>query len=270
MNQVNWGFNNHQQPTATILELHRRNAILCGVTGIHVGLLFVFVIGIVLDPRTVAGDPVWLKPVKFAASIALFTATLGWLAHHLSVPDRFLRRVSIGIAAATLVEITLIGGQAARGVESHFNNTTGLDAAIYTAMGVTILVMTALVAWLLVHSWHRTLTVAPAFAWSIRCGIVLFVVGALEGGAMVALGDHAAGSGPSLPVFGWVLSGDFRMAHFLGLHALQVLPIVGYLTAVGSEQKRLKHPCRVVTLVAAGYAVILLVVFAYALVPTIN
>jgi hypothetical protein len=38
-----------------------------------------FVIGILIDLRSVAGDPAWLKPAKFAASIALFTATLSWL-----------------------------------------------------------------------------------------------------------------------------------------------------------------------------------------------
>ncbi len=79
MKQITVEFKSLSQPIQTVLELYHRNSILFGVAGLHVGLLVVFVIGIILDPRTVAGDPVWLKPAKFAASIALFTATLGWL-----------------------------------------------------------------------------------------------------------------------------------------------------------------------------------------------
>ncbi|MFC7009651.1 hypothetical protein [Halalkalicoccus salilacus] len=94
-----------------------------------------------------------------------------------------------------LLEITLIGGQAARGIESHFNNTTALNTAIYLIMGITILAMTILVAWLLIQSWKQAFDVAPAFAWGIRFGIALFVLGALEGGAMVTQEPT-----PSVPV----------------------------------------------------------------------
>ena len=270
MKHANAGFRRLGQPTQTVLELHQRNFILFGVAGLHLGLLVVFVIGIIFDPRTVAGDPAWLKPAKFAASIALFSATLGWLGHHLPVPDRTLRRVSLGVAVAALLEITLIAGQATRGVESHFNDTTALNTAIYMTMGVTILAMTGLVAWLLIQSRHREFDIAPAFAWGIRFGIALFVLGALEGGTMVALGTNAVGSGPVLPVFGWVLSGDFRAAHFLGLHALQVLPIVGYLATVGGKRYWLQRPVRVVMVVAVVYAVVLFIVFAHALIPVVG
>lgn len=270
MKQITVELKSLSQPIQTVLELYHRNSTLFGVAGLHVGLLVVFVIGIILDPRTVAGDPVWLKPAKFAASIALFTATLGWLGHHLPVPDRTLRRVSLGIAVAALLEITLIGGQAARGIESHFNNITALNTAICLIMGITILAMTILVAWLLIQSWKQAFDVAPAFAWGIRFGIALFVLGALEGGAMVTLGTNSVGSGPALPVLGWVLSGDFRVAHFLGLHALQVLPLVGYVASVGGERNRLQRPVQVVTIVAIGYAVILFIAFTFAFSPVVG
>lgn len=270
MKQVNIGFKRLGPPTQIVQELRHRNLILFRVAGIHAGLLVVFVIGILLDPRTVGGDPVWLKPAKFAGSIALFTATLGWLGHHLPVPDRTIRRVSLGIAASALLEITLISGQATRGVESHFNDTTALNTAIYTTMGITILIMTLLVAWLLIQSWNQKFDVAPAFAWGIRFGIALFVLGAIEGGAMVALGTNAVASSSALPVLGWALSGDFRVAHFLGLHALQVLPIVGYFAKVGGERYGLQRPLRVVLIIGAGYTVVLLAVFTHALIPVIG
>ena len=37
------------------------------------------IIGLAVDPRVITGAPAWLKPAKFAASIAIYTVTLAWL-----------------------------------------------------------------------------------------------------------------------------------------------------------------------------------------------
>ena len=69
--------------------------------------------------------------------------------------------------------------------------------------------------------------------WGIRLGIILFLAGAVVGGWINSLGGHTVGAadgGAGLPFLNWsVNAGDLRIAHALGLHGLQVMPLLGYL-----------------------------------------
>src|SRR4051812_3970595 len=88
------------------------------------------VAGIFLDPRTITGVPAWLKPAKFAISIAIYAGTLAWIFQFITVQRRFVQWLGIITAVALAVEIVIIDLQAARGTTSHFNNNTPLDAAL--------------------------------------------------------------------------------------------------------------------------------------------
>ena len=214
-----------------------------------IAALGVFGAGQLIDPRLVGGAPVWLKPAKFAASIAIYTLTLTWIFQFLPDWPRLRRHVSRLTAISLIVEIVIIAFQAARGVISHFNVGTTLDATLFAIMGVAIVVQTLTSVAVAVAVWRQRFA-SPAIGWAIRLGLTMMIVGASLGGLMTRptdaqlasarasgrmaiAGAHTVGAadgGPGLPGTGWsVEHGDLRVPHFMGLHALQVLPLFAWL-----------------------------------------
>src|SRR5688572_23359794 len=71
-------------------------------TGIAMLVLLVFAtVGIAVDDREITGAPAWLKPAKFAASIALYAFTLAWIFGSLEAWPR-TRRI-VGRLTATVL-----------------------------------------------------------------------------------------------------------------------------------------------------------------------
>jgi hypothetical protein len=146
---------------------------------------------------------------------------------------RTRRRLSAVIAGTMTFEIACIVGQAARGTTSHFNQSTGVDAIVFALMGLAITVNTLAVA--AMWWWLRRDTPADRVGYltGVRLGLALFVLGSLQGFVIVANGSHSLpgpDGGPGLPFLNWSVDrGDLRVAHFIGLHALQALPLLGYL-----------------------------------------
>src|SRR6478609_5931695 len=100
-------------------------------------------VAMLIDPRQLMGASVWLKPAKFAASIATMSVTL--VLRHLRVPPTGARRAVAIIASMGALEQVVITLQAARGVPSHFNATSAFNTALFTTMGIGITVMTVAV-----------------------------------------------------------------------------------------------------------------------------
>ncbi|MGY3087788.1 hypothetical protein ACVWYF_000814 [Hymenobacter sp. UYAg731] len=213
--------------------LHRVNPVLSYTGWLNVALAVLALTLLPLDHRLVTGALVWAKPLKFALSITAFVWTLGWLLADLpAAAQRSVSVISWGVAVSMVVEQAVIFAQAARGTSSHYNNTTALNAILFGLMGVFILVNTLMSVWALYLAWRYQPFGPGGYVWGLRLGLLVFVVGSVLGGFMIHNQQHTVGApdgGPGLPGLGWSnRAGDLRIAHFLGMHALQVLPLLGW------------------------------------------
>jgi hypothetical protein len=237
-------------------EWHRPLTLFAAAAGV---LAVLFCVGLVVDGRTVLGEPVWLKPLKFAVSFGLYTATLAWMFALFPRWRRTLWTLGTAVTAACVLETVIITYQAARGQRSHFNYTTPMDAQLQELMGmgaVVLLLGTLAIGALLV--WQRR--VDRPMSWAIRIGVLVSVAGmaigplmtqptpdqeaVLETGAEAhTVGAHtvdAPDGGPGLPVTSWSTEGgDLRIAHFVGLHGLQALPLLALGLGAAAPRVRL-------------------------------
>ena len=187
------------------------------------------VAGIFLDSRIVTGAALWLKPAKFALSMAIYAGTLAWMFQHITVQRRFVRRLGIITALMGIIEIVIIDLQAARGTTSHFNIATLLDAALFGVMGLSILILWLASVGICIALFRQPFA-DRAWGWSLRLGMLITVIGSIAGGMMVHYGSHTVGAadgGTGLLGLGWSSRhGDLRIPHFFGLHGMQVIPLL--------------------------------------------
>ena len=133
-----------------------------------------------------------------------------------------------------LLEAVYITLQAARGRRSHFNFDTQFEVTMYSMMGIGALLLVFAAIALAIQLLRKGQRERPGY----RLGSVLGLsFGALAtigfAGYMSLSGSHWVGEHPvggaDIPFFGWSREvGDMRPAHFVALHMMQTLPIVGY------------------------------------------
>lgn len=224
---------------ARVLDWHRPLMLLSAAMAVTA---VVSLVGLVVDDRVLVGSPIWLKPFKFSVSLGIYGVTWAWLMSLRPRPSRLLWWAGTVIAVASAVEMAVLLTQVVRGRMSHFNTSTPLDGALFSVMGMTVTVLwtATLVAALLLA--FRRLGDRPAQR-AIRLGMGISLVGLALGGLMLGqdsgvegiTGAHSVGvpdGGPGMPITGWsTTGGDLRVPHFVGMHALQALPLLAMALA---------------------------------------
>lgn len=221
-----------------------------------------------LDARTLNGINVWIKPLKFEVSLAVQLLSVAWLMLFLQERrGRLVRGLAIAMAAAAFFEIAYIVLQASRGEASHYNVGTPVARLMYALMGFGAVLLVATSGWIGALILRQGDTSRP-IVFAAGLGLVLgSVVGGITGAYMSSQTGHWVGGQPTdlggLPIFGWSRTGgDLRVAHFFGLHLIQILPIAAWIGA-GILPARLQKPT--IVGVAAVVCLLTLAVFVQAL-----
>jgi hypothetical protein len=221
--------------TALFREIARRDRVLAVWGWVFLGLFVLTACAAGFDGRTVLGINPWVKPMKFMISTPIFLWTLAWLAGHLPRRGRAMSVIAWGTSLMMAGVVACVSLQSARGIPSSFNVSTPFNTAVYAMLGVTILITAALVGWFLVLYFREDVRLDRAYLWGIRLGIMVFILGSLQGVLMSWYAAHTVGApdgGPGLPLVNWsTRAGDLRVAHMLGIHALQVIPFFGWLVS---------------------------------------
>jgi hypothetical protein len=273
----------HRPPIVTrhALTWHRPLLVLaCGM----LALVAVSLMGLMVDQRVLLGAPIWAKPFKFAVSILVYAVTLSWLAGLIPKHRRLAWWAGTIAALALLIEMVIITGAVIAGTASHFNVATPFHAALWATMAISIVVV-----WLITLLVGALLAFArlgdSARTWAVRGAVVLGLAGmalaflmtsptsAQLGNFQGIAGAHAVGvadGGPGLPILGWsTMAGDLRVPHFVGMHALQVLPLAVVLLEIGARRVPALHRVQtrrnLVIMLSALYAAVIAILTVQAL-----
>ncbi len=173
----------------------------------------------------------WYKPFKFAFSTFLFSWAMAWYCYYL--PNFNITLFNWTVIILLGFEIIYIAFQANKGELSHFNLSTPTYAALYSMMAIAATLVTLYTAYVGILFFTNSFPELPDYyVWAIRLAIFIFVIFSFEGFAMGSRLNHSVGAlndNSNWFIVGWSKTvGDLRVSHFIGMHALQVLPILSY------------------------------------------
>ncbi len=218
--------------TGFFTELRKRNSALYYFGWINLAGALLCIIMTQADGTQVLGISAWIKPIKFFISTTIFCWTMGWLLDYLQEPRKTSVYSRMVIAVLSFENIYILF-RASRGEMSHFNISSVFTTTMFNLMGIAITLLTLWTGYFAYLFISRDFPhLRKHYLWGIRFGLLFFVLFALGGYAMVSILGHTVGAkdgGEGLPFVNWSREhGDLRVAHFLGMHSLQVLPLLGY------------------------------------------
>ncbi|MBC8754305.1 hypothetical protein H2O64_06455 [Kordia sp. YSTF-M3] len=211
----------------------KESPILFTIVMIHVVGALVCMGGLFIDERTLIGVNVWIKPLKFCISGAIYIMTVGFLITKYPYSTRKKNILNNIVSWTLLFEIGIIVYQAARGVRSHYNQESLFDGLLFAAMGILIAINVLIMVLFAFDSARLKLKTTKSIQVAIFLGWIVIIVGSWVGGQMISQMSHNVGvadGGEGLPLVNWsTVAGDLRIAHFFGLHGIQIIPLFAFI-----------------------------------------
>lgn len=216
---------------AFIQELKTRNETLFYYGLVCLGIALLFLVLTKTTTTQVYGVNAYFKPFKFAFSTFLFAWAMAWYCY-------YLPSFNVGFFNWTVIlllgfEIVYIAIMASKGLTSHYNLSTPFYATMFSLMAMAATLVTLYTTYVGFLFFSQSFPDLPSYyVWAIRLGILIFVVFSFEGFAMGSKLSHTVGAindNSNWFIVGWSkTAGDLRVSHFIGMHALQVLPILSF------------------------------------------
>jgi hypothetical protein len=185
------------------------------------------------DDRLIRDVGVWVKPMKFMAATSIFALTTVWVLQiaHSNIDQTEVFTYIIALLVSTsLFEVVYISYQASHGEASHYNVGDPFHAFMFSVMGIAAVGLTASQAWLAWEIWKEQRGAGmPVETLGVIIGLSLtFILSTISG---FMLGGNQPPAGQGMPIVGWHYYKDIRPAHFLGVHAQQLIPLWGLIAA---------------------------------------
>lgn len=214
-----------------LLELKLRNEPLFWFGTSTLILAAICAVLIYTSTLQVLGISAYIKPLKFALSTTFFVWTMGWICVYLPTwnPSLFSWTTIVMLG----FEVVYIFWKASQGELSHFNVSTKFHSVMYSCMAAAASIVTFYTAYIaFLFFTQPNCGLETHYLWALRLGLIIFVIFSFEGFVMGARMSHTIGApdgGEGIPLLNWSRTfGDPRVAHFIGMHALQVLPLLSY------------------------------------------
>jgi len=201
----------------------------------HFAFALVCIPGLLFDDRLLMGINVWVKPFKFLISTGIYLMTFGYFTSLYPFSKRKKKIFNTIVAWTLLVETVIIVGQGIRGVQSHYNMNSPMDGILFAMMGILIGVNVFIMVFYLIETIRLKMNTTKSVQWAIFLGWVILIIGSWVGGQMISQMSHNVGivdGGEGLPLVNWsTIAGDLRVAHFFGIHGMQIIPLFAFWLA---------------------------------------
>ena len=206
-------------------------------------------------PGAALGVNPWIKPIKFSMSFSTFASTVSLLLLALRIPQWQLTLARRAIAISVALEILSLGAQAWRSAFALAGHSF-VDSSLALMTNSMVMVNTAIVCGMLAlfcaNRVYSAMADGPMVS-AIRYSIMIFLAGNAIGGYMLARGAHTVGTsdGAGLPFVNWsTIGGDLRIAHFIAIHAIQIVPLFAFILSQMAPIPAVKHRRMAITALA--------------------
>lgn len=185
------------------------------------------------------GPVSWRKPILFCLASGVTCASLAWVLG-------LLPRSSINCILASVFSVSILGEVALiclqqwRGVASHFNSMTDLDASVLLAIKCLAIIFSATIVLLACQTIFRAAGKSDTVL-AAKAGMFFLVVACALGFVIEIQGERQLAKGDSPTEY--LEAGVLKFAHGMPMHAIQVLPMVSLVLIRLGIDERLRVNC---------------------------